>query len=58
MNWGSFDKFLAMGGYAFYVWGAYGMAAAVLAVELWQLKVRRRRAVAELQREAARRSAK
>ncbi len=57
MNWGSLDKFLAMGGYAFYVWGAYGMAAAILVVELWQLKVRRRRAVQELAREAARRSA-
>ncbi len=57
MNWGSFDNFLAMGGYAFYVWGSYGMAAAVIAVELWQLKVRRRRAVTELQREVARRSA-
>ena len=56
MNWGSWDNFLAMGGYAFFVWGSYGMAAAVIAVELWQLKARRRRAVAELQRDAGRRS--
>jgi heme exporter protein D len=57
VNWGSWDNFLRMGGYGFFVWGSYGMAAAVLAVELWQLKVRRRRAVAEAKREAARRSA-
>ena len=57
MNWGSWDNFLRMGGYGFFVWGSYGMAMAILVVEVWQLKVRRRRAVTELQREAARRSA-
>ena len=50
MNWGSWDNFLRMGGYGLFVWGSYGMAVAILAVELWQLKGRRRRAVAELQR--------
>jgi heme exporter protein D len=57
VNWGSWDNFLRMGGYGFFVWGSYGMAMAILVVEVWQLKVRRRRAVTELQREAARRSA-
>ena len=57
MNWGSWDNFLRMGGYGFFVWGSYGMAMAILVVEVWQLKVRRRRAVTELQRETARRSA-
>ena len=56
MNWGSVDNFLAMGGYAFFVWGSYGMTTAVIVVELWQLKARRRRAVKELQRDVARRS--
>ena len=28
MNWGSVGEFLAMGGYAGYVWWSYGMAAA------------------------------
>jgi heme exporter protein D len=42
MSWGSASAFFAMGGYALYVWGAYGMAAAVVALELWSL-VRRRR---------------
>ena len=54
MNWGSWDNFWAMGGYGFYVWGSYGMAAAIIVVELWQLKVRRRAAVVEAQRDAAR----
>ena len=57
MNWGSWDNFLRMGGYGFFVWGSYGMAMAIVAIEIWQLKVRRRRAMAELQRETARRSA-
>ena len=57
MNWGSWDNFWAMGGYGFFVWGSYGMAVAVIAIETWQLKVRRRHAVDELQREAVRRSA-
>jgi heme exporter protein D len=57
VSWGSWDNFLRMGGYGFFVWGSYGMAVAIVAVEVWQLKVRRRRAVAELRREAARRSA-
>jgi len=31
--WHSFSDFLAMGGYAFYVWGSFGVTALVLAVE-------------------------
>jgi heme exporter protein D len=57
VNWGSWDNFLRMGGYGFFVWGSYGMAVAIVAIEVWQLKVRRRRAVTELQRESTRRSA-
>lgn len=34
--------FLAMGGYAFYVWGSYGVTALVLLVEVWLLRRRRR----------------
>jgi heme exporter protein D len=54
VNWGSWDNFWAMGGYGFYVWGSYAMTVAVVAVEVWQLKVRRRGAVSDLAREAAR----
>jgi heme exporter protein D len=54
VNWGSWSNFWAMGGYGFFVWGSYGMALAIVAVELWQLKVRRGHAVMELQRDVAR----
>jgi len=42
MNWGSAQAFFAMGGYALYVWGAYGVAAACILLELWVLSRRRR----------------
>lgn len=29
------NDFLAMGGYALYVWGSYGVAALVLVLNLW-----------------------
>jgi heme exporter protein D len=43
-----------MGGYGLYVWGSYAMVAAVLAIEIWQLKSRRRAAETELRRESSR----
>jgi len=48
MSWGSLDEFLAMGGYATYVWGSYIVSALALAVEVVLLKRRHRtlRAVA------------
>ena len=42
MNWSSAAEFFAMGGYAVYVWGSYGVAACLLAAELWLLARRRR----------------
>lgn len=54
MNWGSWDAFWAMGGYGLYVWGSYAMVAAVLAVEIWMLRSRRRAAAGEVVRQAAR----
>ncbi len=42
VSWGSVAAFLAMGGYALYVWGSYGMVAATLALEV-ALLLRRRR---------------
>jgi len=50
MVWGSWDNFWAMGGYAPFVWGAYGVTVAVLAVEVWLVRMRRRRALAEVER--------
>jgi heme exporter protein D len=46
VNWGSFDNFLAMGGYGFYVWGSYGVTVLCIAIELWGLARRARRAQA------------
>jgi len=40
--------FLAMGGYAWYVWMAYGAVALVVAVEIAAVRARRRRAFDEL----------
>ena len=42
MNWGSAEAFFAMGGYALYVWGAYGVCAIAIAAELWWLRRRSR----------------
>jgi heme exporter protein D len=54
VTWGSWDAFWSMGGYGLYVWGSYGMVVAVLAIEIWQLKSRRRAAELEAKRESAR----
>ena len=40
MTWGSLDAFLAMGGYGFYVWGSYGVAALCICLEIFFLKNR------------------
>jgi heme exporter protein D len=48
--WGSLSEFLAMGGKAAYVWGAYGVCAAVVAAELWALRRRRRTLLRRLSR--------
>ena len=40
------SDFFAMGGYAFYVWGAYGVTLALLALEVILLLKRKREAKA------------
>jgi heme exporter protein D len=42
MNWGSWDNFLAMGGYAFYVWGSYGVTLALMVAEIVLVRARKR----------------
>ena len=34
MTWGSWSEFFAMGGYAWYVWGSYGVTFALLGLEV------------------------
>jgi heme exporter protein D len=46
MHWGSASAFFAMGGYAFYVWGAYGVTALFLILEV-VLVVLRKRTIAQ-----------
>jgi len=55
VNWSSWEAFWAMGGYGLYVWGSYGVFFAVVVLECWQLRARRRAALQEARRVAARR---
>lgn len=43
-QWGSLQEFLAMGGYGFYVWGSYLVAAFAIAAEIVLVRGRLRRA--------------
>lgn len=45
MKWGSLAAFFAMGGYGAYVWGAYGVTVALIAIELALLVARHRAAL-------------
>ena len=42
MQWNSISDFFAMGGYAFYVWGSFGLTAVVMLGE--SLVIRKQRA--------------
>jgi heme exporter protein D len=53
MNWHSASEFFAMGGYALYVWGSFGVCALALALEPF-LVGRRRRAIVDSLRRYAR----
>jgi heme exporter protein D len=42
MNWAGWEDFFAMGGYALYVWGSYGVTFILIALEGVLLALRRR----------------
>ncbi len=42
MQWLSVADFFNMGGYAFYVWGSFGITAAVVVIEIVQVRAQRR----------------
>lgn len=44
------SDFFSQGGYAFYVWGAYGMCAVLLAAEVLQLRAQSRTILARIGR--------
>ena len=48
MNWGSWENFLAMGGYALYVWGSYAVTLALIVAELIVLARRKRNAIGRI----------
>jgi heme exporter protein D len=52
MNWGSVSGFLAMGGYAGYVWGSFGLALAAFCAEYLLVRHRRTAIMDTLKRQA------
>jgi heme exporter protein D len=48
MSWHSWSEFLAMGGYALYVWGSYAVTLVVLIGEIAALVMRRQGVVGRL----------
>ena len=50
MQWHSLSEFLAMGGYAGYVWGSVVCAALVVTIEPWLLGRQHHQIVATLRR--------
>jgi heme exporter protein D len=51
MNWGSPAEFFAMGGYALYVWGSFGVCALLMVVEPILASKRRMDILRSLRRE-------
>ena len=51
MQWNSVSEFFAMGGYAFYVWGSFGVTAAVMLIETLQIRRQRQELLRNLHTE-------
>ncbi|MDP2255311.1 MAG: heme exporter protein CcmD [Polaromonas sp.] len=51
MQWNSVSEFLSMGGYAFYVWGSFGLTAAVLVAEILLVRQQRNQILRNLRSE-------
>jgi heme exporter protein D len=52
------QEFLHMGGYAVYVWPSYGLAAVVMAINVWLAQRRRSRFLDQLRRQEERRQSR
>ena len=52
MNWNSPAEFFAMGGYALYVWGSFGVCALAMVLEPFLVRQRQSNIVRSLRREA------
>jgi heme exporter protein D len=53
MHWNSASEFFAMGGYAFYVWGSFGVTALIMVVEPMVVSRRRKNLLSRLKRQIA-----
>ena len=51
MQWNSISDFFAMGGYAFYVWGSFGLTAVVMLGESLLIHRQRRELLEQLRNE-------
>ena len=51
MHWNSVSEFFAMGGYAFYVWGSFGLTALVALAEILLLRGQRQELLKHLRSE-------
>ena len=51
MQWNSVSEFFAMGGYALYVWGSFGLTASVVVLELVSVRQRRHAVLRSIRRE-------
>ena len=51
MHWNSVSEFFAMGGYAFYVWGSFGLTALVALGEVLLLRGKRQELLKHLRSE-------
>lgn len=51
MQWHSVSEFFAMGGYALYVWGSFGVSAAVVVGEMLLLRSQRKAILHNLKNE-------
>ena len=49
--WNSLGEFLAMGGYALYVWSSFGVCAAVLLIEPLSIRARSKAIIRRLHQE-------
>ena len=57
MNWASAAEFIAMGGYAFYVWGSFLATAVCVTAEVLILRARRGEALRRVRAEKVRHEA-
>jgi len=53
VSWGSWENFLAMGGYAFYVWGSYLVTLGLILAEVVLLTMRKHTALGRLRARGA-----